>query len=60
MNILRRILNAVEAITLHAAEALQVGRPIPVKIPARAPHLTYSLSRRQRLEWMHYVCNRRH
>lgn len=62
MNILRRILNAAEAIARGVADSLRAGRPLPVKIrvPAKVPHLSYTLRTRKRLEWMNYVCNRRY
>lgn len=61
MELLRRVLNAVERIASRAAEALGAGRPVPARIPlpVRSPSLTYRQRRRQRLEWMSHVCNRR-
>lgn len=61
MNIFRSIQNEVARAAGRIAEVLRTGRPMPARIPlpARAPHLTYSHRRRQRLEWMSYVCNRR-
>lgn len=57
MKLLDRILNGLEAAAKSAADfARMTSAPAKVPVPVKTPHLSYSLRRRKRLEWMNFVC----